>query len=114
MQEFMRQLVRKRRNLVGRRLARKQRDATAARSAACRRDLGRVFNGNSLRSREAAKTFAIFGRVTVHDSDVRQFPAVGLADIEHIGSPKPCDGSRSLVSLLVVLRLPADDGSKNQ
>ena len=56
----------------------------------------------------------MFARVTLHGSDVRQILAIGLADIEHIGSPKPCDRSRSLISFLVVLGLPANDGSKNQ
>src|SRR5260221_11435514 len=110
----MRQLVPERGKLLCRRLAGKQRDATAARSSACRRDFGGVFDGNSLCIREAAETVAILAWVALHDSDLRQFLAIGLADIEHIGSSKTCDGSRSLFPFFFVLRFATNDGSKNQ
>jgi len=63
---------------------------------------------------EAAETLAVLARVALHDSGLRQFLAIGLADIEYVGSPKPRDRNRSLVWLLVVLGLPANDGSENQ
>ena len=89
----MRQLVRERGKLFGRRLSGQQGNAAAARSAAREGDLGGVFDGNSLRMREAVETLAIFTRITLHDSDLREFLAIGLAYIEHIGSSKSCDGS---------------------
>src|SRR5260370_8512053 len=67
-----------------------------------------------MHSREATETVAIFTRVALHDSDLRQFLAIGLAHIEHIGSPKSRDGRRSVFMLFVVLRFSANDGSKNQ
>src|SRR5260370_12142485 len=67
-----------------------------------------------MHSREATETLAIFTRVALHDSDLRQFLAIGLAHIEHIGSPKSRDGRRSVFMLFVVLRFSANDGCKNQ
>jgi hypothetical protein len=70
-------------------------------------------DGNSLRVREGAETLAVLARVALHDCYLRQLLAIGLADIEHVGSPETCDRSRFFV-FLVVLRVPANDGSENQ
>src|SRR5450432_498357 len=39
-------------------------------------------NRDALRTREAAEAFAIFSRLAVHHSNLRQFLAIALADIE--------------------------------
>jgi hypothetical protein len=80
-QEFMREFVRERRKLFRRQLAGKQGDAAAAGGAARGRDLGWVFDGNSLRVREGAETLAVLAWVALHDGDLRQLLAIGLADI---------------------------------
>ncbi len=50
----------------------------------------RKFSAHSAKLR---RTFATVARVALHHSDLRQLFAIGLADIEYIGSPKPCDRS---------------------
>ncbi len=68
---------------------------------------------NSLGHCEAVEPFAKSTRVALHDSDVRQFLTIGLADIEHVGRPKPSDGRRSFVRVHFGLGFAANDRSQN-
>src|SRR5260221_5713422 len=113
-EEFMRQFMGERGELFRRRLAGKKRDAATARRAACGRDAGRIFDRDSLRLCEAAEPFAKSTRITLHDSDVRQFLAVGLCDIEYVGSAKTRDRGRSFFRIHFGLGFATNDGSKNQ
>jgi hypothetical protein len=62
-------------------LARKQRDLPAARYAARGCDLFGILHRYSLRARELVKTLGILTQVAMHGADLRQFLAIGLADV---------------------------------
>src|ERR1700731_4529352 len=50
----------------------------------------------------------------MHGSDLRHLLAIRLADIKHVCSPETCNRSGGFFLILFILRLAANDGSKNQ
>ena len=84
MQKLVRKFMSESGELFGRGLAGKQRDFATARHAPGRRDRVGVLDGNALSGCEPAETFSVRSRITLHDANVRQLLANGLADIEDV------------------------------
>jgi hypothetical protein len=71
--------------LLGRCLVGQQCDSPTVGDATRGSDLVRIFDRNSLRLRECLEPNGAILGITLNGSNRRQFLAVGLGDVEHIG-----------------------------
>src|SRR5215469_30772 len=114
MQKLVRKFMGESGELFGSGLAGKQHDFATARHAPGRRDRAGVLDGNALGGCEPVETLSALSRITLHDADVRQFLANGLADIEHVCSMKSRDRNQAFTGALIGVRFTANDRSQDQ
>jgi hypothetical protein len=102
MQEFVRQFVSQRGKFFGRGLAGQEYDLAAIGDATGGSDLVRLFDRNSPRFGECLELkYAVLG-IALNASNRRQFLAVGLGDVEHIGCAEASHGGRTFSRFFVL------------
>ena len=87
--KLVRQLMRERREFLGRRLAGQKGNPATRGHPAGWRDFRGVSDGDALRGCKPAQPFAVLAGIARDRTNLRQFLPFGLADVEHVVARKP-------------------------